>query len=112
MILGNYVINAEQAREITNNALEHQGMHIKRIELEQAEEELNDIYKLISQAASRGRSFAVVWIMYNSTYANLIEHGFKLSGGVIRENIPKNKWASFGQGDDVFLIEWGEENAK
>lgn len=112
MIYGNYIINAEQALDITKQAIERREGLDKNFAFKQAETELQEVCSAIFEAASRGKTSNATWIMYNSTRDALIEHGFKLSGGVIRENMPKSKWNTFGTASDMVLVEWGEENAK
>lgn len=112
MIFGNYIINAEQALDITKQAIErHEGLD-ENFAFKQAETELRGVCSAIFEAANRGKTSSAMWIMYNSTYNALLKHGFKLSGGVIRENMPKSKWNTFGTASDMVLVEWGEENAK
>lgn len=112
MIYGNYTINAEQAREITNGAIEIMKAIDDEAALTQAEAELRTIYGQISGAASRGETSTDVFIMYKSTYDNLVDHGFKLHGGIIREFLPKSMWNTFGGPQDLFCIEWGDSSAE
>lgn len=112
MIFGNYIINAEQALETTKKAIERQEKCDKKIAFKQAEAELKYVYGAISDAANHGETSNVVWIMYNSTRDDLLKHGFRLSGGVIRENIPRDKWDMFGTTNDMVCIEWGNSSAE
>lgn len=112
MVCGNYVINAEQAREITNSAIEIMKAIDDEGALAQAEAELRTIYGQISGAASRGEMSTDVFIMYQSNYDNLVQHGFWVHGGVIREWLPKREWKSFGSLSDLYCIEWGTDSVE
>lgn len=112
MIYGNYIINAEQAWDITKQAIKWREGFDENFAFKQAETELKEVCGAIFEAANRGKASTTIWIRYNSTYDALLEHGFKLSGGVIRENMPKSKWNTFGTASDAVLVEWGDSSSE
>ena len=107
MIYGNYVINAEQAAELTGKAIKRIHRNERSFIQSQMNADADNVNIAIESAAKKGLTETSCWIMFQSTYETLVKNGYIVSGGRLGESVPPRLSSMWGQQKDKFHIAWG-----
>ena len=106
------LINAQQATELTLESREKvQNWAVYYNEIEKMRE-MSDVNAMIQSRASEGEFALRYWIKFVDTYNKLVEEGYQVKGGVIRENLAPMQKAFWGEISDQYIISWGNDSSE
>ena len=106
------LINAQQAAELSMDSRKKvQNWAVCYTEIEKMRE-ISDVNATIQSRASEGEFALRYWIKFVDTYNKLVEEGYQVKGGVIRENLAPMQKAFWGEISDQYVISWGNDSSE
>ena len=102
-----YIVNVIQAKSIMEDAQRRRSRYDSKINSECIDEEAVTVNTAILNAAATGQSSCSCWLMFTVTYNALVERGFLVFGGRIKDKLPAEEQKAWGTKQDLVTISWG-----